>query len=428
MKRSFLPIGSAIVAAVLATSTIANAQQWRLSKTEYYTADFVGAPFEIEVMVKFHYSDGRGSTAPWNDDIWFDKEEWYSNVANQPTQVTSYATRQYNGNNDVTEEIEFDYDLNLSKFLPSYKEENMYSNNKLDSVLYYYYDAAQSKYEFEGSDKDSYDGNGRLSTTKRYNDANVLDEIEYFTYDANGNLLVDSTVSYYTGSAKPIMIQIYDYDGAGNQTKVTFVNYNTGSRAVVGRNYYYYDANNLLLGDSSETQADGYTARSTYTYDAQNRMASATRNLISRSGGSITSSDSTITDYSYTTPGYIDVARSVTYFSGFGSTGIREDSIQYYYSPYFPVNANSVAKQTAELVAYPVPSSDFINLKWETEKPTAINGRIVNMHGQVVRQWNDNADGAYYKSINVANLSAGNYYIVIAADGKQIEKKITVVK
>lgn len=428
MKRISLPMRSAVIAALLASSTIANAQQWRLSKMEYYSADQLGAPFEIEDMVKYQYSGGRGSTAPINEDILFDKEEWYSDVANQPTQVTSYTTRQYNSNNDVTEEIDFSYDINQSKFLPDYKEESIYSNNKLDSVIYYYYNTSQSKYEFDGSEKDTYDGNGRLSMTKRYDDVNALDEVEYFTYNASGAILTDSIVSYTTGSAKPSAVRLYDYDGAGNHIKLTFVSYNTGSRVVAGHNYYYYDANNLLLGDSSDTQQDGYTVRSTYTYDAQNRMASAIRNFIVRSGGSITSSDSTIADYSYTTFGYSDVARSVTYFTGFGGSGIREDSIKSYYGQYFPVSTNNVAVQTAELVAYPVPSSNFINLKWQSDKSMTINARMVNMQGQVVQQWSDNVDGVYYKSINVANLSAGNYYIVIAADGKQIEKKITVVK
>lgn len=427
MKRSFLPISSAIVAAVLATSSIANAQQWRLSKTEFYSADPAAAPYEIVDMVKYHYSDARGSSAPWNDDIWFDKEEWYSNVVNQPTLVTSYTTRQYNSNNDITEEIDYSYDMNTSSLQPDYKTEMLYNGNVLDSTIYYSYNTTQQQYEFNSSEKDTYNGSGMIEVVKRYDDMNVLDEIEYFTYDANGNILIDSIVSYTTGTPKPMSILYYTYDGAGNNTQWTHVNYYTGSRVVGGNNYYYYDANGLLLGDSSNTDPNGYTVRSTYTYDAQNRMASATRNFIIMTGGTITSADSTITDYSYNTHGYIDAAVAHTYYSGAG-TGQMRDSIQYYYSPYFPVNANSVAKQTAELVAYPVPSSDFIHLKWETEKPTAINARIVNMHGQVVRQWNDNADGAYYKSINVANLSAGNYYIVIAANGKQIEKKITVIK
>ncbi len=74
-----------------------------------------------------------------------------------------------------------------------------------------------------------------------------------------------------------------------------------------------------------------------------------------------------------------------------------------------------------------MPSSDFINLNWETEKPTTIKAKMVNLKGEVVKQWSDKVDSTYSKSVQVGELAAGNYYIVLSVEGKQMKKKLILI-
>ncbi len=426
MKKRLTPI-SALALTILMLSPLAStAQQYRLDRAEYYRSMPPSSPLQIEDEARYYYSNGRGSDAN-DEDIWFDKEEWYSDKMNNPNRVTSQTIRTYNSNNDVVEEIPYRYRPNISQLQPEGKVENLYSNNRLDSLNSYEYVSGQ--YNLTGTGKYIYDNNGNLIIERGYIQgmASATAEQHYF-YDASNRLIKDSSFFYNGGTASTTYVIVYDYDGAGNLLTLTGYDYSTGSKNTYVKIHYYYDANNKLIGDSTSTVVNPNVKQThLYTYDGQGRIATTTAETISSNNGTLLSHDSTIESYSYTSFGYIDYYNSDRHDVR-GVLPRVYDSTQYYYAMYFPVNANSVAKQTSDLVAYPVPSSDFINLKWEAEKTTAITGRIVNMYGQVVQQWSDNADGVYYKSINVANLSAGNYYIVIAADGKQIEKKITVIK
>lgn len=427
MKRYFLPIKSAMIAALLITPMLASAQNWRVYKGEYYHSSQLGAPLTLDEKTEFTYSNGRGSD-PQNEEVMFDEQTWYSDMVNQPTVVTSKTSRQYDANNNVTEEIDYTYDIVNSVLVPDYKTEMVYNGNVLDSTVYYSYDNSLNQYDLDWSEKDTYNGNGKIEMVKRYDDMNVLEEMEFFSYNSNGMVTSDSMVYIMGGVPQPTSVLLYEYDVTGMLlTKLTYVSYYTGSRVVEGSNYYYYDANNLLQGDSSDTQPNGYTVRNTYQYDGQNRLIGGTHILTVRNNGTITNADSSINTISYTSFGYID-AEASTRYSLSVATNITKDSTQYYYGMYFPVGVQTVVTQGNDMVVYPVPSSNFINIKWEVAKPTKLDARIVNIQGQTVRQWSDNADGVYYKSINVGELSAGNYYIVIVANGEKIEKKITVVK
>ncbi|MFN5417139.1 MAG: T9SS type A sorting domain-containing protein, partial [Flavobacteriia bacterium] len=71
-----------------------------------------------------------------------------------------------------------------------------------------------------------------------------------------------------------------------------------------------------------------------------------------------------------------------------------------------------------ELNIYPVPSSDLLNLKFESQKSQTISYKIIDIKGQVVyNKTNLKVNtGSNNFEVNIQNLEKGNYVILIETE------------
>lgn len=426
MKRCFLPTRMAILAAVLLSPAITDAQSWRLDKTESYYSNQTGAPLTLSLKTQYSYSGARGSS-PDNKEILYDNKDQYYD-RNNPNRVSSRTTHTYNGNNAMEEQFIYNYSISTSQLEPTSKLLNTYVNGRLDSVTAYQYHPTQKVYEVQSTGKYIYDANGNTIKEQGYDVGTgaVVDVLEH-DYDANNRVLRDSSYFFNNGVPQTTYVINYTYDNNGNLIVTSAADYSTGVKVDVGIHYYYYDANGLLKGDSAGALPPGDVHKRAYEYDAQARLIGDTAvNIIDIGGGAIFA-DSTIGSYQYTSFGHLEMDEHIKYSMN-TTFNINHDSNRHFYAMYFPVSTGTVAQQDADLVAYPIPGNDFLNIKLQLSKPTRINARILNMQGQTVAQWSDNADDVYYKSIKVDGLMTGNYYLVVDVDGVKMTKAITIAK
>lgn len=88
---------------------------------------------------------------------------------------------------------------------------------------------------------------------------------------------------------------------------------------------------------------------------------------------------------------------------------------------------NNTKKLDASIVAYPNPTSDVTNLNITMNKASKAEIKLVNMLGQTVRTMSvDLTAGANKVSMNVADLSAGLYSVVLTSNGQSATEKIMV--
>lgn len=88
---------------------------------------------------------------------------------------------------------------------------------------------------------------------------------------------------------------------------------------------------------------------------------------------------------------------------------------------------NNSKKLDASIVAFPNPTSDVTNLNITMNNASKAEIKLVNMLGQTVRTMSvELTAGANKVSMNVADLSAGLYSVVLTSNGKSATEKIMV--
>jgi hypothetical protein len=91
------------------------------------------------------------------------------------------------------------------------------------------------------------------------------------------------------------------------------------------------------------------------------------------------------------------------------------------------VGVNNTKKLDASIVAYPNPTSDFANLNITMNNASKAEVKLVNMLGQTVRTMSvELTAGSNKVAMNVADLSAGLYSVVLTSNGQSATEKIMV--
>lgn len=94
---------------------------------------------------------------------------------------------------------------------------------------------------------------------------------------------------------------------------------------------------------------------------------------------------------------------------------------------WFQLGVNNSKKLDASIVAFPNPTSDVTNLNITMNNASKAEIKLVNMLGQTVRTMSvELTAGANKVSMNVADLSAGLYSVVLTSNGKSATEKIMV--
>lgn len=414
---------------LLAMPIASDAQNWRLIRSDRYAPDSTGKPLRLKWYSKYYYSNSRGSNFD-NSVILFDKMEGFGVDHNGKHQLGYEIIQNYNTNNDLLshEYLSVVYNPSQSK-VPHFKMTYAYTANLQDSMIRYNYDSQLKKYKYSTAYVYQYDANGNMIVQYNYDTGWNKLQARYYSYDANNRVIKDSVVSYYNGNTYVLGVEVYKYYTSGNlRSKEWFIS-NGSALELKQRDHYSYNTKGLIAGDSLwQVNSMGDTTLfsvSTYTYNTQDLLVNEEQERYAFFNGNNVFQYAYVTTNSYTSFGYVkNTVQSVKD----ATQEERTDSMCYYYDPYFEVGAPAVKSKEGQLTAYPVPSSSFINLKWQADKPTHINARIVNLQGQVVKQWSDDVEAAYNKSIYVGELPAGKYYIILDTGTNTYKCNIVIAK
>lgn len=451
--------------ALLLISAAAQAQQWRVAAQLREATEEIGGATNPVYLVydstayTYDYTSNRGSSY-MNDSIEYTDMVVY---ANDSFPALSYRKndryiRTYNTDNTVSTVL-YESDRYRNGWRAQMLDSFFYSNGNLVQHIKhdYSYNTTFSymyKYQYNANNelkvKEDYRWNSNTSTY-------LLEKKSFYDYDNHGNITRDSLVAG-TGVMQHVYkyTNVYDLQGQLEQKwcmsrnpyypalDTYYVNYYNSAgdinteykfylnNAVPGLDtatvrFYSYNAAGAVVKDSLLSRLNNNAPLSTenvtsFTYDAQGRINSVTEESYSQLTG--LNYGSQHRTFSYTSFGSLAEEVSGTTSKTPMQTKYTH-RIRYNYELYWPVSAANIAtKQQEELQAYPVPATDFVNIKWTTDKPTRIQGRLVNLQGQVVKQWSDNADGDYYKSINTSGLPAGAYFIILQTNNTKVKRSI----
>lgn len=90
-------------------------------------------------------------------------------------------------------------------------------------------------------------------------------------------------------------------------------------------------------------------------------------------------------------------------------------------------NTQEIILEVNELNIYPNPSNGIFNVNFVTTEKGKANISIMNMEGKIIYTENmNNFSGSYSGNINISNVAAGFYTIIIKVGDKQLFRKINI--
>lgn len=285
---------------------------------------------------------------------------------------------------------------------------------------------------------------------------NTLSAWEYgrrniMLYDSSGiNRLLDSTEIYNTTTLtwNPANKTVCTYSGKNIVTRKYYV-YSSGVW-VFSMSYdsTAYNTNNLITSFDKLNIISGVptpNVRSLYTYNTDNTLQYTDHyetyphpslTFISRShfnyvNGNLVleyetdiAGDTTAMNYYY-----YDVYNNVNRYEHATRSGgkwVVQNRYLYYYEPVFKTGINTTNTFDGKLQVYPVPAAGVLNVNVTFNQPQSFTATICDMHGRVVKQWNEQATVEYSRSILTNELAPGSYMLNI--NGKQKTSKVFIVQ
>jgi hypothetical protein len=87
------------------------------------------------------------------------------------------------------------------------------------------------------------------------------------------------------------------------------------------------------------------------------------------------------------------------------------------------ISTNKISEELG-IAIFPNPTRDYINLSYEVLENTEISAQIYDMQGRLMQVYNNlsSTAGEHQHRLNVSNFAAGNYTIVITAEGQRLTK------
>ncbi|MFH1050984.1 MAG: T9SS type A sorting domain-containing protein [bacterium] len=263
---------------------------------------------------------------------------------------------------------------------------------------------------------------------------------EYFTYDANGNLLFNLieywddkyvltkwryTMSYDSQNRKLSQLNetyktswmnnrrfTYVFDEHGNRIFYIREDWKDGEKILENRYTYQYDENNNLLIQFFEAEEEGEKPRkkrNTYAYDEFNNLLSI--------------------DFEYFRDNVWNIGGGYFDFPGysFGHYGERQESEWNYVVSVDDDKQNNINNLVE---CYPNPFSESTNFKFNLDKSANVNLTIYNSLGQEIavlcNEWK--AAGEHEINFNASNLNSGIYYYKFSVGSENHFGKVVLIR
>lgn len=421
---------SLIAVALLSFPVIADAQMYRLIEEVHESYPDSSVYYSIDSTI-YLYSKNTNRGSSYNaDTVNYDSMYYYEGYSKGNLKIDQIAGCTYTTDGKlISRNVQGQDTYFTNRWRYDYGADSIWRTNGL-VTLHRVYDlkpnynpwildlVLTSEYNY------SYNANKQLVYMEAYlwGDIYTYPRRHHYFYDANGALVKDSLSGQGAGVYSAWMNTEYDYNSAGQKVSAkAFDPVNAqGVAKLKYQNYYSYNAQGLLAEDSLYNfEKSTYTVHK-YLYNPQGLIMVDT----------IRSNDLSkyyFVTYDYTSFDYIDQKVQWNYDTTL-KTFYRRSISKYKYAHYWPVGISSIHDHSDELVLYPVPANDLLNVKWQHKGITILQARIVNMQGQTVLSWQDEVDNVYQKQMMINNLPEGQYYLQLVADGAMYRKVFTVLK
>lgn len=421
---------SLIAVALLSFPVIADAQMYRLIEEVHESYPDSSVYYSIDSTI-YLYSKNTNRGSSYNaDTVNYDSMYYYEGYSKGNLKIDQIAGCTYTTDGKlISRNVQGQDTYFTNRWRYDYGADSIWRTNGL-VTLHRVYDlkpnynpwildlVLTNEYNY------SYNANKQLVYMEAYlwGDIYTYPRRHHYFYDANGALVKDSLSGQGAGVYSAWMNTEYDYNSAGQKVSAkAFDPVNAqGVAKLKYQNYYSYNAQGLLAEDSLYNfEKSTYTVHK-YLYNPQGLiMVDTIRNNDLSKYYFVT--------YDYTSFDYIDQKVQWNYDTTL-KTFYRRSISKYKYAHYWPVGISSIHDHSDELVLYPVPANDLLNVKWQHKGITILQARIVNMQGQTVLSWQDEVDNVYQKQMMINNLPEGQYYLQLVADGAMYRKVFTVLK
>ncbi len=220
------------------------------------------------------------------------------------------------------------------------------------------------------------------------------------------NQLLTTTASTWNGTSwVNSTMYTHAYDSVGNPLSLLFQLYNTGTHA--------WDNSNLALYSN---------------YTAARLPQTVNQKTWNGTPSTGTWVNSSMLSYVYNSYNQVTNMVGISWnVVGTYEFAAGDPAANYYYETYGgTTSVKSVSSNGGDANIYPVPAQNMlhVDLNWSVAQTATI--RIIDMTGNVVRQWNTPSATQYNSAVSVNNLASGMYVINITGQQGQIVKQIVV--
>ncbi|MEZ5017025.1 MAG: T9SS type A sorting domain-containing protein [Flavipsychrobacter sp.] len=414
-----------------------NAQQWRpVAKVNW--DNLTGNQFAFRDSIRYGHKGTMTNGNPQNNDIKFSYAQTYAKLTSNATTTSLYneTRRTYDNNNNLLTASNEGWSGGMvNVWWQKWADTFSYANNKLVRRLHYDRLSSTARpYSLIYEEKYSYDANGNVTIYEKNNWSATQQAMLpytkiYYLYDANNNVTVDSNLKYDGSQYKIRDVTYNTYNANGKIVEKKNVSYTATGRREGPPTIYYYNAKGLLVADTSWgiTINNIFTLSTfaTYSYDGNDRLVQEERKHINKNGGV---TNTKLYTYSYTSFGYLD-QYTYTTISDNGATS--KWSEKYYYEIVWPLDVEEIqAPQPREqdLTLYPNPASNVLHIIWRKEDLASVKGRIVDVQGRVLQEWDETCNTIYRKAIDIASMPSGNYFVELQSNLGKVHQQFTILR
>lgn len=219
----------------------------------------------------------------------------------------------------------------------------------------------------------------------------------------------------------------YSYTGDVVTSTVEQVwNGTSGDWVNVTRTDYFYSGKNLDGMEEFTWNGSNWlqSKKNIYTYDAQgNKLSDLTQKWKQSDNAYVNFKEE---DYSYNVYNQPVEITTYTWINNSWQHAEEDAQLRFYYD--FPTAVEDVSLTNNSLRAYPMPATNVLNLDIRFSQPQDFTVAIVDMQGRVVRQWAEQPQLQYNRSIPVTDLVMGSYFIKVTGERSQLTERLLIVR
>lgn len=252
-----------------------------------------------------------------------------------------------------------------------------------------------------------------------------------YTYTYNNSLL--SELNFFSASAR--YKTVYNYNTAGSVTNSTTLTYNyTKSQWDTANvfNYNYNTGNQLIREEFLELNIQNQALKLQYTIDIQydnngNRVEDVIHFDYYKHGLNNGLVKVARKQYGYNAFGLVNDYEVTHWNDSAQSWELGADSlfggsqkVHLEYDVHWPQDVPTIDYANRSLKIFPSPASGYITVRAENMSKGVLKATIYDMCGHALRQWEDNTESTYVRTIPVKELPAGCY--VLRLQGGQVSQ------